>query len=176
MLKKQLLKQIYNTQGSILGIGLQDVALVKAIDKNKKITYCDLLLSADIDDDSESGTLGKTIKMKKLRKYYCHQKLEKTFVNYETIIPYRYSFLKNSVDITNNQIVFYTKDYKDDLKNYVERYKRYQVDYKVIEANDGVIYIISMKNKKKIGLKYYLYQIKDRLVDLSDFLGDILSS
>ena len=44
-----LIKYVKNMNGSLIGVGIKDLDIIHAIDKNKKITMCDLLNSISPD-------------------------------------------------------------------------------------------------------------------------------
>ena len=168
-------RKIKKLQGSVLGIGIQDENMLKAIDKNKKIVFCDLLLSKDIDDNDEEGssTRFKQIKFKKLKKYYKKNKIDTTIVNFESILPYYRSFIKNSVCITNKNIWIYSKEESEFLSIYIKRFERYNVEVKKENKQNEVLYILNLENKKNYKFKIFYY-IYDLLYDIANFISDLL--
>ena len=175
MIEKIMERKIKKLQGSVLGIGIQDENMLKAIDKNKKIVFCDLLLSKDIDDNDEEGssTRFKQIKFKKLKKYYKKNKIDTTIVNFESILPYHRSFIKNSVYITNKNIWLYSKEESEFLSIYIKRFERYNIELKKENKQNEVLYILNLENKKNYRFKMFYY-IYDLLYDIANFISDLL--
>ena len=106
MIEKTLINKLKKIKGSILGIGIESIDVLKTIDKSKKITYCDLLLSETLDEEDGKGRL-KRVKFKKLKKYYKYSSINTTIACFDKI-PYKRSFIKNSVYITKDNIYLYS--------------------------------------------------------------------
>ena len=172
MIEKTLINKLKKIKGSILGIGIDSINILKTIDKNKKITYCDLLLSKSLDNDEGKGKL-KRIKFKKLKKYYKHNNINTIIACFDKI-PYKRSFIKNSVHITKDTIYLYTNLDNEYLDTYVKRYTRYNITYQKLKQKEETIYILNLQNKTKIGFKSIFYYIYDLLYDIANYISDFL--
>ncbi len=172
MIEKTLINKLKKIKGSILGIGIESIDVLKTIDKSKKITYCDLLLSETLDEEDGKGRL-KRVKFKKLKKYYKYSSINTTIACFDKI-PYKRSFIKNSVYITKDNIYLYSTLENEYLDTYVNRYTRYNITYQKIKQKEETIYILDLQNKTKLGIKYIFYYIYDLLFDIANYISDFL--
>ncbi len=160
---KQLSDYIKKIDGSVLGIGLKE-KYIDLIEKNNKITKCDLL-------NSSVKTKNDTGKKEKLKKINI-KKLKKEFKNgfnyiicdYESIEKYTNSFVDNSISISDYVVFF---NYEEKI---IKKYNRYGLD---IKKNNGYI-VIDCRSSSGNPIKKYIYNILDIASGLIEAIGDLL--
>lgn len=160
--EKQLEYLIKNTEGKILGIGLSK-NVIAMIEKNKKITYCDLLNSFT-KKGKESKKKEKLFYIKDLRKKYKKNKLDLIIVDYNEVKKYKKTFIRDSIYICKGQIYVYNADES------VEKYKRYKAVIKTSE----VVEIDATKAKTNF-IKDKIYYVVDTAETLIDYVSDFLT-
>ena len=100
-----LQKQINNMEGSLLGIGITSDKLKKAIEKNDKITLCNLLEeNTKKTKKKKFSVLNKprTVNIKKIKKVFRKKRVDNIICNSKTIIPFQKTFVRDSVYINKN--------------------------------------------------------------------------
>ena len=164
---------IKEMHGKVIGIGLNEKHALE-IEKNEQIINCDLL---DYNINSHSLENGKTKKLyfNQIRKKYKKKKVDYIIGDIDKIDVCKKTFIRDSIYINKEKIIYYIKD-ASKLNLYINRYKRYNVDIKVIDCKDGKIIEITTTNSKNHKFIDKLYYIKDTLYDLVDIVGDLLSS
>lgn len=156
-------------KGSLIGIGFEEEKLVNTIDKNNKITECNLLDCFCPDDDE--GKV-KKIRLGRLRKKFKKKKPDYIIYNLESIKDYKDKFVYDTVFLTKKEIAFYTKE-KLDTSSIVRRYKRYGLT-EIIECSDGIIYKVN--NLKKITKTNEIFnKTKDNIIGAFDFISNLLA-
>ncbi len=173
-MQKQLKQIIKNMDTSLLGIGIKEEALIKEIDKNKKIFTCDLINSYTKEDKKQKkGKKVKKTSFKKMKKQYKKNKVKYVLCNIEEISDLARVFIRFNIYVNKGVTYIYaSKDY--DFDKLVRRYKRYTTDYKLVQYNDYYILEINTLNTKNKKIKEFFYSIIDFLEDMIDLLGDVL--
>ncbi len=162
-------KSLKTLEGSLIGIGFESEKLVNTIEKNNKITECNLLdcVSTDLED----GKISK-IRIGKLRKKFKKKKPDYIIYNVKNLKDYKDKFVYDSIYLSKKEVVFYDLD-KLDTNSIVRRYKRYGTLEK-IECSDGVIYKVN--NLKKITKSNeFINKIRDNTISIFDFISNLLS-
>lgn len=167
-MNKELKSIINKLNGNVLGIGLDD-DLISVIEKNEKITECNLLDS--IVKSRFGKGHGKSIRIKKIRATFKRKKVDYIICNYETISKYLDTFVKDSVYINKSKLYFFGKV---DIELLKKRYSRYKTDISEKKYRDNYILIIDNSEAVNSFLKdtyYRLVDFKDKLIEI---IGDIL--
>ncbi len=159
--------------GKIIGIGLSEKN-IKEIEKNNKIVFCDLLDTNNSNTGKEKGNI-KKLYCKDVRKKYKKKNINYIIGDISKINKYKNNFIKDSIYINKNKIIYYTDDI-DTLNLYIKRYKRYNVIINVIDCKDGKILDIDTSHAKNKYLMDKIYYVLDRLYDLVDIIGEIFVS
>lgn len=166
------LKNIINDlQGNILMIGNYDDKITDLISKNNNILSCDIL-SNKKDNKIIKCNSGKQkkINIRKIKKHYKKNKLNYLVVEEEQVENYKNIFVKDSIYITNKKIYIIPT-----LENITLRmYKRYSKKIQIIECLDGKIIEIDIGSVKNNKLKDFAYDIAEHLLDIVEFIGNIL--
>jgi len=169
--------QIKQMEGSLLGIGITSEKLKKAIEKNDKITICNLL------EDSQKGLNKKkfnilnkprTINIKKIKKVFRKKRVDNIICNLKTIKPFQKTFVRDSVYINKGKLYIYGD--KDDLENIKEKYNRYTKEIQIKKERNNNILIVNNTNTKNNKLKDIGYWWKDTANSFLDFLTIILTN
>lgn len=165
-MNQKIVKIIQTLEGNVLGIGLSK-EMVEAIEKNDEIIECNLLNSYSKEQPGKRKR-SKTIKIKKLNKYFKKKSVDIILCDYETIQKYMNTFVKNSVYINRKQLYFFGNIDKDFIS---KRYHRYHTTISFISKDIAMIDNTNAKNNK---LKDFGYHIMDTITTAIDFIGDVL--
>ena len=167
---------IKKTKGNVLSVCL-DEKLMNAFKNNNKINLY------SIDSDSSSNIFnrknkrktnkGKTINIKKLRKYINKKSVDYMFCNMNEMFGYYKYFIKDSIHLNNNKLYIYAdKDIDKDLL--IKNYKRYNVKIECTEYKTGYILTIDNTKSKNKYIMDKLYFIKDTFYNIAEFIGNLL--
>lgn len=177
-IKENLKKELKKTKGNILCIGLNDQDLLDTIDKNKNIIKCDILNNNFINKskDISKGPKLKTIYIKNIKNVFKKKRINKIICDYNHIEKFLKTFVKDSIYITNENIVMYGKLNKEEVNKISYLYGRYNI--KSIIKGDKNYYIINFRvnNIKTNKIKDCYYMIKDTFVEIRDIITDLLVS
>ena len=173
---EEILKQI---DGNVLTVCLDKKLMKFAYDNNKINLY-------SVESNISVGLLGrkrnkrktnkgKTINIKKLRKYINKKSVKHMFCNMNEMFSYYKYFIKDSVYLNNNKLYLYV-DKNIDKELIIKNYKRYDVKIEEIEYKNGYLLIIDNKNSKSNLLKDILFFIKDTFYNIAEAIGNLLIS
>ena len=89
-MKKNIVKEIKNMSGSLLGIGVDDDVLLNEIEENDKIDLCYILSSKSKNNPSKKFNLfkkgkNKKVNNKKLKKYFYKKFLNNILCDYDIV-------------------------------------------------------------------------------------------
>ena len=175
---KKLEEIIKNIEGNVLVIGLNDNLLNK-FDKNNKVNLYSIYSNKSSEAFSKSKkkqtNQGKTINIKKLKKYINKKSVNYIICNFEEIKEYYKYIIKDTIYLNNNTIYVYSSN-ETDKDFLINKYKRYNVEIKVIQYKNGYILTIDNKNGKNNYLKDKLYFIKDTFYNMAEIIGNVLIS
>lgn len=169
---------IKKCEGNVLSICLDD-KLMDAFNNNNKIT----LYSVDSDKSSSffkkknkrKTNKGKTINIKKLRKYINKKSVDYMFCNMNEMFSYYKYFIKDSVHLNNNKLYIYA-DNAIDKDLIIKNYKRYNTNIEYNEYKTGYIIIVDNTKSKTNFIKDSLYFIKDTFYNIAEAIGNLLIS
>lgn len=153
--------------GNVLGIGL-DEKILKQLNKNNKITECNLLNNVT---KGKGYGFSKTIKIKKIRKYFKKKSVDFILCNYEVMSKYLNSFVKNSIYLNDFKIYYYGDC---DVDKLIKRYSRYDTKINVYKEKEFYILEIDCSNAKNKILKEKIYSVVDLVDSAIEVIGDIL--
>lgn len=167
---------IKNSEGNVLSICLDD-KLMNAFSKNNKIN----LYSIDSNKNTNffknnkkmKTNKGKTINIKKLRKYINKKSVNFMFCNMNAIYPYYKYFIKDSVYLNDNLLYLYGNN-EIDKDLIINNYKRYTNDIEYIEYKKSFLIIINNTNSKNNFIKDLFYLVKDTIFNIAEFIGNFL--
>ena len=173
---EEILKEI---EGNVLTVCL-DEKLMKFAYNNDKINLY------SIESNINSGLFrrkrnkrktnkGKTINIKKLRKYINKKSVKHMFSNMNEMFNYYKYFIKDSIYLNNNKLYLYF-DKNIDKELIIKNYKRYNVIIEEVEYKNSYLLIIDNTNSKSNLLKDIIYFIKDTLYNIAEALGNLLIS
>lgn len=167
---------IKKTKGNVLIIGLDD-KLIDKFDKNNKVNLYSIYSSKTSGLFSKSKNKqtnkGKSINIKKLRKYISKKSVDYLICNMETVMEYYKYIIKDTIYLNNNIIYIYSSNNID--KDFIiQKYKRYNVEINFTDYKNGYIITINNNNGKNNYFKDKLYFIKDTLYNLAEAIGNIL--
>lgn len=165
-INKQLEEIIKKIDGSLLGIGIEDKKLINLIDKNNKITECNLL-NCYVPDTTD--TL-ETINSKKIPKKFKKKSTNNIICNLQTIDKIKEEFVYDSIYIGNDKIYVYTTLEREET---IRRYKRY-CKINITKCSDGFIYELTI-NKKITKINKFYYKKLDKIIDIIEIISNLLS-
>lgn len=168
-MNQEVIKIIRKLNGNLLGIGLTK-EMVDAIEKNDSIVECNLLNSYSKEEKGKRKRL-KTLKIKKLPKYFKKKSIDTMICDYEVIQKYMSTFVKNSVYVNRQKLYFFGKV---DEELIIHRYNRYNTTIQFINTKDGKIIVIDNTKSKNHKLREIGYRIVDGISKMIDIIGDIL--
>lgn len=174
---KSLEKLINDIEGKLVCIGLNDEYLIDKIQKNLKISYCDLLNSNTFSIKKvEKKKKQKNLSIKDFRKYFKKKKVNYIICNIKDMEKYLPRFIPDSIYISNTSIYMYGDKDIYDLETLQKRYKRYNVQIEVIESEKEYLLKINTKEAKNKIFKDKLYFIIDNIQIFIDKIGDLIVS
>lgn len=166
------------SEGNVLAVCL-DNNLIQKFDKNNKVNLY------SIDSGKTSGIFGKqskkttnrgkTINIKRLRKYINKNSVDILICNMNEMFKYYKYFIKDSIYLNNNKIYIYATN-EIDKEFIIRKYKRYNVSINETDYKNGFIITIDNTKGKNKFIKDKLYFIKDTLYNLAELIGNILVS
>lgn len=166
-MNNELKRIIKSFNGNVLGIGLDD-EISEFINNNKCVKEFNVLGGLSKGKKANREKL-KTIKIKKIRKYFKKNDIEFMLCNLESIEKYLNTFVKDSIYLSNFKIYYYGQGDIDDL---IKKYKRYDVQ---IDFNKkySILEIDTTKAKNK-PIKEIFYRVIDFTEKVIDLIGNIL--
>lgn len=166
---KKLIQKINTMEGSIIGIGLEEKELLTAIDENDRILSCELLDSISLEEETKKGRK-KYLPLKKLRKKMKKKKHSYLLVNTPYIVPYFKQVIKDSIYITNEEIILYNIKEKEWMELLNKRYHRYNITWK---EENGMI-LIDVTKAKNNKIKDFFYYIEDTISNGVEYISEFL--
>lgn len=170
---EEIIKKI---EGNVLTVCLDD-KLMDSFNNNNKIN----LYSIDSNknksklknNNKRKTNKGKTIKIKKLRKYLNKKSVDYLFCNMNEIFKYYKYFIKDSIYLNNNKLYIYA-DKEIDKDLIIKNYERYKVKIEYTEYKNGYLLIIDNTQSKNNFFKDKIYFIKDTFYNIAETIGNIL--
>jgi len=176
---KTLEEIIKNIEGNVLVLGLDDKLLNK-FKKNNKVNlyaiYSNKTNNNFFSKNKKKHTnKGKSINIKKLRKYIKKNSVDYLIYNMDEIKEYYKYIIKDTIYLNNNTIYIYATNDID--KNFIiDKYKRYNVEIKSNDYKNGYILTIYNKNGKNNYFKDKIYFIKDTFYNIAEAIGNLMVS
>lgn len=171
----EIIKKI---QGNVLVIGLDD-NLIDKFEKNNKVNlyaiYSNKSTGIFSKNKKKKTNKGKTINIKKLRKYINKKSVDYLIYNFDEIKEYYKYIIKDTIYLNNNIIYVYCSN-EIDKDFLISRYKRYNVEIEYVEYKNGYLFTINNKNGKNNFIKDILYFIKDTFYNIAELIGNLLIS
>lgn len=177
-MKENILKEIKNMKGSLLGIGINDVSMLDAIENNDNIDLCYILSNGGRAENKKFKLFkrGRTkkINIKKLKNHFRKKSIDYILCDYKVVRKFYKSFVPNSIYINKSNLLIYGNI--KELDKIKEKYERYTKDIKLEKNNKTFLLIINNKNVKTNIIKDTLYKIKDTFNDALDYLTKFLTN
>lgn len=176
---KSLEDIIKKVEGDVLVLCLDDKLLDK-FDKNNKVNlyaiYSNKTSSkAFFKNNKKQTNKGKSINIKKLRKYINKNSVDYLICNMGELKEYYKYVIKDTIYLNNNTIYIYASNQID--KDFIiDKYNRYNVKITCNEYKNGYILTIDNKNGKNNYFKDILYFIKDTFYNIAEVIGNIMVS
>lgn len=176
---KKLESVIKNLKGNVLVIGIDD-KLISYFDKNNFVNLYSIysnnlsgLNNIFFKNKKRKTNKGKSINIKKLKKYIKKKSTDYIILNFDEIIDYYKYIIKDTIYLNNKKIYVYSS-LNVDPELILKLYKRYNVVIEVNEYKNGYLYIIDNTNGKNNYFLDKLYMIKDTFYNMAEFIGNIL--
>ena len=174
-MEKFIISQIKEMEGNLLGIGINNEKIKKAINKNNKINICNLLKKKKKGFGKHklaSNKHGRKVNIKKIKKVFRKKRVDNVICNLETVKPYLKTFVRDSVYINKGKLYIYGSF--EDLNELTIKYQRYTKDIKIEKEGKVSILIVNNQNTKNNKLKDIGYWWADTFTAFVDFLTLIL--
>lgn len=172
-MNQRIEKLISSLKGTLVGYGLKEEKLLKAIKTNIKITECHLLNSIDLDNDDKVSHRNKRISPSKLKKIYGRKGVTTMLIDASEIGFEEKKLVSKFVYITSDYIYIYNLK---DIDKTIKKYKRYHTNIEKIEVGDDYILKIDVTSSKKHFILDKIYFIIDSIIDIIDLISEILIS
>ena len=177
-MKENILKEIKNMKGSLLGIGIDDANMLDAIENNDNIDLCYILSNGGKRKNKKFKLFrkGRTkkINIKKLKKHFKKKSIDNVLCDYKVIKKFYKSFVPNSIYINKGKLLIYGNI--KELDRIKEKYERYTNDIKIEKTNKSFLLIINNKKIKTNIIKTNYYKLKDTFNDALDYLTEFLTN
>jgi len=174
-LNKLLEKIIVNINGKIICIGNFDNFLLKKLNQNNNITYCDLL-NCDFSSSGNGKSKQKRISMKDFKKHYKKKKINYMICDIKEIKKHLPRFIQTSIYINNDKLYIYGSKNDFDFNKLQKKYQRYNVQVNLTEKNENYVLEIDTKNAKNKFFNDKLYFIVDNIELVIDKISDMIIS
>lgn len=189
---EKLDKLYKNLEGSILIIGFEDKGpIVRNLRDSKKITklftlnsnessflkrsrYKNVSKTAKKDIDKKKLDKKKVINIKKLYKELNKENFDYILCDFETILPYFRSYVRNSILVSNKKVLIYVNNIDYNLDEINVRYSRYGCNVSNSKSKNEYLYEIDTKDIKVTFYKRFIYWIRDIFYDLFEFIANII--
>ena len=178
---EKLEKVLKKLKGSILIIGYDDNdKMVKELRENKDIiqlyTLNNKRSNSVFSKNSKKKRLNKskTISIKKLKKELKKDKFDYILCNFEVILPFFRSFVKNSILVADKNIFMYVSNDDYDYEEISKRYTRYGCEVVKTFVKTEALFEIKTENIKIPFIKKFLYWFRDVFYDIVEFVGNIM--
>ena len=176
---KSLEEIIKKIEGNVLVLCLDDKLLDK-FDKNNKVNLYAIYSNKNSGkvfskNKKKQTNKGKSINIKKLRKYINKNSVDYLICNMDEIKEYYKYIIKDTIYLNNNTIYIYASNDID--KDFIiSKYKRYNVEISCNDYKNGYILTIDNKKGKNNYFKDKLYFIKDTFYNIAEVIGNIMVS
>lgn len=170
-IENELKNLFQNMNGNLLLIGNYSDKIKNIIEQNENILVCDQLTNTDNNSNSNSNGKVKKINIKNIKKYYKRKNINNSVIDFEQILPYKNTFIKDSSYITKNKIIIIAKEDNDLI---YKMYSRYTKNINKVDCLDGKIYVIETSKIKKKPIMNIIYLIQDTFIDIITIIGNLL--
>jgi len=176
---KSLEEIIKKVEGNVLVLCLDD-KLIDKFDKNNKVNLYAIYSNKSNGNvfgknKKKQTNKGKTINIKRLRKYINKNSVDYLICNMDEIKEYYKYIIKDTIYLNNNTIYIYASNDID--KDFIiSKYERYNVKVTSNDYKNGYILTIDNKNGKNNYFKDKLYFIKDTFYNIAEAIGNIMVS
>lgn len=176
---KSLEEIIKKVEGNVLVLCLDD-KLIDKFDKNNKVNLYAIYSNKSNGNvfgksKKKQTNKGKTINIKRLRKYINKNSVDYLICNMDEIKEYYKYIIKDTIYLNNNTIYIYASNDID--KDFIiSKYERYNVKVASNDYKNGYILTIDNKNGKNNYFKDKLYFIKDTFYNIAEAIGNIMVS
>ena len=172
---KYLIDQIKIMKGNILTIGIDD-KLLSGFNRNNTVNVYTLDRAKGIFGKSKKrkDKEGKTINIKRLRKYFHKKRLDYVIVDYDEIKDYLKYVMRDLVYLNNNKLYLYGVDEDSDLIE--KRFKRYKANCLIKRFKDHILIEVDNSKSRTNWFLNKVYYISDTIYNFVDFVSNILIS
>jgi hypothetical protein len=161
--------KLRNIKGNILTIGFSpENKLLKLLEKNNKIKEFNTLTNKGMKKGKRKLFGGKKVKIKNIKKKY--KNVDYTFMEYSSVKIFFNHLIKNTIDLTREEIFMVIDENLDDYDEIIYRFKRYGC---AVEVIDNVI-IINTHNIKTKLYKNIIFSIRDFFYMLCENISFVL--
>jgi hypothetical protein len=161
--------KLRNIKGNILTMGFDpENKVIKILEKNNKINEFHTLTNKGITKGKKSLFGGKKVKIKKIKKKY--KNIDYMLLEYSSVKIFFKHLIKNSIDMSKEEIILIIDDKLEDYDEIIYRFKRHGCKVEVI---DNVLIINTYKIKTKF-YKNIIFNIRDFFYMLAENISFVL--
>lgn len=179
----KLEKILKDIKGNVLTIGIDNKLIDLAL-KNEQINLYAIysndsnLPSFNRQKNKRKTNKGKSINIKKLRKYINKKTVDYLLINMDEVYKYSKYLIKDSIFLNRNTIYLYFSSESKiiDKDILLKRYNRYNVSIEITEFKNSCLLKIDASNSKNNWFKDKIYFIRDTLYNIAEFIGNLLIS
>lgn len=170
---EEIIKKI---DGNVLTVCL-DEKLINSLKDNNKINLYSINSNKNNkkikNNNKMKNNKGKSIKIKKLRKYLNKKSVDYLFCNMNEMFKYYKYFIKDSIYLNNNKLYIYANK-EIDKELIINNYKRYNVEIECTDYKNGYIIIVDNTQSKNNFFKDKIFFIKDTFYNIAEMIGNVL--
>ena len=162
-------------QGNILTIGV-DNKILEGFLKNKKVNVYTLNRSNIMfskHNKIKKDHRGKSINIKKLRRYFKKKSIDYLFINFEEIEDYLKYVVKDIIYINSNKLYLYCSK-ESDIPLIEKRFKRYNISISKKSYKEIILLEINNQKSKNNWAKDKIYYLLDTIYNLVELISNIL--
>ncbi len=167
---KKILKSL---EGTVVAFGFKGEKFSSILNSNNKIISFDIMDEISKKNKKESSK-SKKIDVTDLRKKYKKNKVNAILIDVDVMNRYMIYLIKETIYIGKSNVYLFGN--KDKVDYYLNKYKRYNINFKTNLYNDNMIAYINISSAKNNVLKDKFYLLKDKLELFINMLSDILTS
>lgn len=169
---EEIKKIIKSLEGKVVAFGFKTDKFESILKSNKKILSFDVLDEISKKNKKKFGK-NKSIYITDLRKKYKKNKVDYILIDVDIMDKHMIYLIKETIYIGKNIYLFGSKN---KVNYYLNKYKRYNINYKKSAFADKNIIYIDIKNAKNNLIKDKIYLIKDKIELFINMLSDALTS
>lgn len=173
---KHLFNIIKKLEGNVLTIGI-DEQLLSEFNKNNKVNVYTLNKYEGklLKSKKRKNNSGKTINIKRLKKFFKKNSFEYIICDYQDIKSYSKYVIRDIIRINSQKVYLYCSS-EENIELIIRRFKRYGSDIEIKKFKSYILLEIDNTLSKTNWFLDKIYYIIDTIYNLIDLISNILIS